>query len=61
MTRAGLLLIHHGPCWLPAVGGCQSHIDTVSDQLCKPRPTTLPLFPDDGAPPTLINTNSLRL
>src|SRR6516164_5452548 len=28
--------------------GCQSHIDAAFDQLCKPRPTTLPLFPGDG-------------
>ena len=31
--------------------GCQSHIDAAFDQLCKPRPTTLPLFPGDGAQP----------
>jgi hypothetical protein len=29
--------------------GCQSHIDSAFDQLSEPRPTTLPLFPSDGA------------
>ena len=37
--------------WATGSWGCQSHIDTAFDQLCKPRPTTLPLFPGDGAQP----------
>ena len=37
--------------WATGSWRCQSHIDTAFDQLCKPRPTPLPLFPGDGTQP----------
>jgi hypothetical protein len=37
--------------WATGSWSCKSHIDAAFDQLCKPRPTTFPLFPGDGAQP----------